>query len=123
MYTAKYRLKKFIKRSRTKRSVDDVSTKKKKNNELQFPGTNITIEKGTPVYVALCGLHTDSRYHPNPESFDPERFNDERKNDIVHCTYIPFGDGPRNCVGKANQVQLRDFVKNFSLLAWHVGSF
>ncbi|XP_032667814.1 uncharacterized protein LOC116842550 [Odontomachus brunneus] len=64
-----------------------------------FPGTKITIEKDTPIYIGLYGLHTDPRYHPNPLTFDPERFSDERKNEILPCTYMPFGEGPRNCIG------------------------
>lgn len=40
------------------------------------------------------------KYFPDPEKFDPERFNDENKNDIMAGTFIPFGIGPRNCIGK-----------------------
>lgn len=69
-------------------------------NKLQFPNTKISIEKGTPIYVALYGLHNDPRYHPDPTNFDPERFSDEKKDEIAPCTYMPFGDGPRNCIGR-----------------------
>lgn len=41
----------------------------------------------------------DEKYFPNPERFDPERFNDENKKKIVHGSYMPFSVGPRNCVG------------------------
>ncbi|KAL0125650.1 hypothetical protein PUN28_004617 [Cardiocondyla obscurior] len=74
--------------------VDRVS-----NSNYTFPGTNITIEKDTPVFVALRGIQTDPKYHQNPETFDPERFSEERKNEIIPCTFMPFGDGPRNCIG------------------------
>ncbi|XP_012232386.2 cytochrome P450 6k1 isoform X3 [Linepithema humile] len=67
--------------------------------DYTFPGTNISIEKGTPVYVALRGLHSDPKYHPDPKRFDPERFSDEKKDEIAPCTFMPFGDGPRNCIG------------------------
>lgn len=49
-----------------------------------------------PVY----GFHHDSKYFPNPEKFDPERFSDENKHNIIPGTYLPFGIGPRNCIGK-----------------------
>ncbi|XP_014482989.1 PREDICTED: cytochrome P450 6k1-like [Dinoponera quadriceps] len=67
--------------------------------DYTFPGTKITVEKGTPVYIALYGLHTDPRYHSNPTTFDPDRFSDERKNEMLPCTFMPFGEGPRNCIG------------------------
>ncbi|KAL6436826.1 hypothetical protein ACFW04_004904 [Cataglyphis niger] len=66
---------------------------------IQLPNTKITIEKGTPVYVALRGIQSDPRFYSDPKRFDPERFNDERKNEIVPCTFLPFGEGPRNCIG------------------------
>lgn len=40
----------------------------------------------------------DPKYFPKPEVFDPERFNDENKKNIVPGSYIPFSIGPRNCV-------------------------
>ncbi|XP_015595323.1 cytochrome P450 6k1-like [Cephus cinctus] len=68
--------------------------------DYKIPGTDIVIKKGTVIYTPLCGLHEDPKYFPNPQSYDPDRFSDERKNDIVPCTYMPFGDGPRICIGQ-----------------------
>ncbi|XP_015121128.1 cytochrome P450 6k1 [Diachasma alloeum] len=65
--------------------------------DYRIPDTNVIIERGTPVYVALPGVHMDPEYFPNPEKFDPDRFNDEHK--IEACTYMPFGEGPRTCIG------------------------
>lgn len=62
--------------------------------------TGITIEKGTPVYIGLQGLHGDPKYFPNPDQFDPERFSDEAKKTRVPFTYLPFGEGPHYCIGK-----------------------
>ncbi|EFN68266.1 Cytochrome P450 6k1 [Camponotus floridanus] len=67
--------------------------------DYTLPNTNITIEKGTPIYVALYGIQRDPRFYEDPKRFDPERFSDERKNEIVPCTFLPFGEGPRNCIG------------------------
>ncbi|SPP73100.1 blast:Cytochrome P450 9b2 [Drosophila guanche] len=54
---------------------------------------------GDQVSVPINALHWDEEYFPEPLKFDPERFSDERKQDIVPYTYLPFGVGPRNCIG------------------------
>ncbi|XP_022232376.2 cytochrome P450 9b2-like [Drosophila obscura] len=54
---------------------------------------------GDRVNIPIVGLHWDDQYFPEPRKFDPERFSDERKNDLVPYTYLPFGVGPRNCIG------------------------
>ncbi|KAK9738441.1 Cytochrome P450 [Popillia japonica] len=68
--------------------------------DWKIPGTDITLEAGTPVYIPLFALHHDPKYFPNPEVFDPERFSEENINSRPCFTYIPFGGGPRNCVGE-----------------------
>ncbi|KAH8347770.1 hypothetical protein KR084_000944 [Drosophila pseudotakahashii] len=68
----------------------------------------LTDEDGTKVFdfkvgdrvnIPISGLHLDDRYFPEPRKFDPERFSEERKGDLVPYTYLPFGVGPRNCIG------------------------
>ncbi|KYB28576.1 putative cytochrome P450 6a23-like Protein [Tribolium castaneum] len=61
--------------------------------------SGLTIDKGTSIMIPVAGLHFDEEYFPNPEKFDPERFSDENKSKIVPYTYMPFGDGPRICIG------------------------
>lgn len=58
----------------------------------------LTIPAGTPVYVNALGMQYDPEYFPDPEQFNPDRFLPE--NDIKPFTYMPFGEGPRNCIGK-----------------------
>lgn len=65
-----------------------------------FSGTNVTIDKGVPVIIPVRPLHMDPKFFPNPYKFDPERFSETNKNNITSGTYLPFGDGPRNCIGK-----------------------
>uniref|UniRef100_A0A2M4BJH1 Putative cytochrome p450 cyp4/cyp19/cyp26 subfamily n=1 Tax=Anopheles marajoara TaxID=58244 RepID=A0A2M4BJH1_9DIPT len=59
----------------------------------------ITIPKGANVYIPVAGLHYDPRYYPDPERFDPERFNEENRQKLHPAVYLPFGIGPRNCIG------------------------
>lgn len=62
-------------------------------------GSGVVIEPGTPVIIPIWGIHYDAQYFPEPEKFDPERFSDDRKNSIPKCAYMPFGEGPRQCLG------------------------
>ncbi|KAG4075135.1 hypothetical protein HA402_006152 [Bradysia odoriphaga] len=57
------------------------------------------IEKGQFLFIPIYGLHHDERYWKNPDVFDPERFSDENKHTINTGAFIPFGLGPRNCIG------------------------
>uniref|UniRef100_A0A1Y1L0G7 Cytochrome P450 n=1 Tax=Photinus pyralis TaxID=7054 RepID=A0A1Y1L0G7_PHOPY len=57
------------------------------------------LEKGTTVWVPVSSIHHDEQYFPNPMKFDPERFNDDNKHNIKPFTYLPFGSGPRICIG------------------------
>lgn len=62
-------------------------------------GLKFTIDRGSAVWIPTQGIHMDPKYYPNPEKFDPERFSDENKATIDPMTYLPFGVGPRNCIG------------------------
>lgn len=59
----------------------------------------ISIPKGTIVYLDYHSIHKNPEYWPEPDKFDPERFNAENKPKIVSGSYCPFGVGPRFCIG------------------------
>lgn len=56
------------------------------------------------------GLHYDSEYFPDPHEFNPDRFDDEAKQRIPQFAYLPFGDGPRNCIGETKTLTSVDFI-------------
>ena len=60
---------------------------------------NISIPQGSMVIVYVYGAHHAERYWQNPESFDSDRF--VKANDKLRTpfTYLPFGGGPRGCIG------------------------
>ncbi len=58
------------------------------------------IEKGSNVIFSIVGVQRDPKFFPQPDKFDPERFNDANKHNIRPGTYTPFGEGPRNCIGE-----------------------
>jgi cytochrome P450 len=57
------------------------------------------VEKDTVVGVSPYLIHRDPDYWENPEGFDPERFSPERSANRPKLAYVPFGAGPRFCIG------------------------
>ena len=66
----------------------------------KIPGTDTVLEKGIRVIIPVAPLHYDPMYYPEPNRFDPERFSEEEKQKRHHYVYLPFGEGPRICIGK-----------------------
>lgn len=62
-------------------------------------GTSIRLEKGQPLLIPIWSIHRDPRHWPQPDNFQPERFLGETKASITPFTYLPFGQGPRSCIG------------------------
>lgn len=69
--------------------------------DYQIPGTKTIIEKGTGIIIPVLGLHSDPKFYSNPNYFEPERFLKENVCDksFAEMPYMPFGDGPRICIG------------------------
>ena len=72
--------------------VDRTALADDRAGDLDIPG-------GTTVVVFIYGAHHSPHYWENPEIFDPERFT--KANEKLHrpFTYLPFGAGPRGCIG------------------------
>lgn len=66
-----------------------------------IPDTGVTIDKGTIITVPINVMHSDPQYFENPAEFRPERFSSSEVFD-KKCVYMPFGDGPRQCIGENN---------------------
>jgi len=60
---------------------------------------DIVIPRGSTVIVYVYGAHHAPRYWENPESFDTERFTKANEKARTPFTYLPFGGGPRGCIG------------------------
>nr|ATW72294.1 cytochrome p450 CYP3044A7 [Brachionus calyciflorus] len=57
------------------------------------------IPKGMVWSVPIWALHHDPEIYPEPDSFRPERFDEKEKIHRENVAFLPFGAGPRNCVG------------------------
>ena len=60
---------------------------------------DVEIPAGSMVIVYVYGAHHASRYWQNPEGFDPNRFTKENDALRTPFTHLPFGGGPRGCIG------------------------
>lgn len=71
------------------------------SEDFEIPGTHLVVEKGTVVMIPVLALHRDPEIFEDPMKFKPERFlnspNGSGKG--TGSFYLPFGDGPRNCIG------------------------
>jgi cytochrome P450 len=59
----------------------------------------VPIEVGTVVLAAPWTLHRDARWHPDPRAFLPERWTADYERSLPTGAYLPFGLGPRKCIG------------------------
>ncbi|HEX8165736.1 MAG TPA: cytochrome P450 [Beijerinckiaceae bacterium] len=66
---------------------------------------SLKIPKGSIVTIAPWVLHRHRRLWDEPEAFVPERFLAERRDSIDRFAYLPFGAGPRVCIGAAFSLQ------------------
>lgn len=58
-----------------------------------------SLPAGVTVLVSIYGLHRRPDLWPDPERFDPGRFSEEAIDARPRGCYLPFGDGPRVCIG------------------------
>ncbi|XP_063532060.1 probable cytochrome P450 6a13 [Cydia strobilella] len=64
-----------------------------------FPELGLTVDPGVKIVVPVEALQNDEKYFDNPRDFQPERFTPEEVKKRHKYVYLPFGDGPRTCIG------------------------
>jgi cytochrome P450 len=55
---------------------------------------------GTTIFICPWVLHRDPRHFENPEAFRPERWMGNLARELPRFAYMPFGGGPRICIGQ-----------------------
>lgn len=84
-------------------------------------GRVVVVPKGTSILIPTIGIHHDAEYFPDPQRFDPERFSEANRPNIDTMAFMPFGLGPRSCIGmRMAQMELKAFLfvflRRFELL-------
>ncbi|XP_066591318.1 cytochrome P450 6B7-like [Prorops nasuta] len=103
------------------RKYSPISILKRKAAEgYTFNGTKVHIPKGTEIIIPVWALHRDPDIYPEPDVFDPNRFLNKESTIKHPMHYLPFGDGPRNCIGArfaVHQTKLGiiTVIKNFKV--------
>jgi cytochrome P450 len=59
------------------------------------------VRRGSEVIVHVYHTHRDPTLYPDPLAFRPERFTEAEEAKRPPLAYLPFGAGPRTCIGKA----------------------
>lgn len=59
------------------------------------------VTPGTSVLMPVYAIHRHARRWPDPDAFDPTRFAPGREEEIPRYQYMPFGAGPRICIGRS----------------------
>lgn len=68
--------------------------------DYPVPGNpKFVIAKGMLVVIPAAAYHRDADIYPNPDTFDPDNFAPEKVAQRDNVEWLPFGEGPRNCIG------------------------
>ena len=59
-----------------------------------------TIEAGKDLVICLWLLHRNAQFFPEPDTFNPDRWQNDARARLPRCVYLPFSTGARSCLGE-----------------------
>lgn len=68
-------------------------------SDYNVPDTDIVLPQGLQCLIPIYAIQNDPEVYPNPEIFNPDRFSKEEVQNRHMSAYLPFGEGPRICIG------------------------
>ena len=76
------------------------------------------LHKGDTIFVVISSLHRDPLWFPDPDRYWPDRWADGLARRLPRYAYMPFGAGPRTCVGNHFALLELRLVLAVLLQAW-----
>ena len=91
------------------------------SKDYQIPGHDMVIPKDQMVWINAIGIHFNPKYYETPDEFNPDHFTKEAKTNRNPYAFLPFGQGPRACIGMRfalleAKLALSNMVRKFTLL-------
>uniref|UniRef100_A0A182JTS3 Cytochrome P450 n=1 Tax=Anopheles christyi TaxID=43041 RepID=A0A182JTS3_9DIPT len=88
------------------------------SKEYRIPDSDVILPPKMKIHIPVYAIQRDERYYPEPDRFDPDRFTPERMAERHFSTFLPFGEGPRICIGQRlgvmqSRVGLATVLANF----------
>ncbi|CAH2108556.1 unnamed protein product [Euphydryas editha] len=84
----------------------------------QFPDKDLVIDKSITITIPVEALQRDETYYKDANKFNPKRF--EASSELPDCTYLPFGTGPRKCIGERLALRIIRSVTASILKSYHI---
>ncbi|CAD7083746.1 unnamed protein product [Hermetia illucens] len=69
------------------------------SQDYKIPNTKFVLKKGINVIIPAYAIHHDPEFYPNPSIFNPDNFSEEAVKNRPLVAFLPFGEGPRICIG------------------------
>ena len=83
---------------------------RKCTKDYKLPDTDLVIPKGMGILIPVYAIHDDPEYYPEPFKFKQERFlNDATKTEKIF-KFMPFGEGPRMCIGEYKYIRFQENI-------------
>ncbi|XP_015115686.1 cytochrome P450 6B5 [Diachasma alloeum] len=94
--------------------------KRKLNEKCQVEGSKINVPKNIRVVIPVASIHNNEEYYPDPDTFSPERFCEEKMNGRHSMTFLPYEGGPKSSIGEKFAIYSAKLVLIFLLKKFRI---